>query len=171
MKMRVTHRFDADVATVFALVTDEQFLRRKYDAQGATDVEITRAESPDGGLHLEIRRRVTLDLPGFAKRVLQPTNTLVHVERWQAVDENGRRVCDYHVDVQGVPSRIEGVLTLSPDGAATRQDTEAEVRVSVPLVGGRLERFAADNGRRLLDDEAEFTRAELAAGGAATRGF
>lgn len=162
MKMHVSHRYDADVPTVFALVTDEQFLRSKYDAQGATDVTITRKESPDGAVHLEIKRRVTLDLPGFAKRVLQPTNTVVHVERWRPTDASGARICDYRVDVHGVPSRIEGVLTLSPDGAGTRQDTEAQVTVSVPLLGGRLERFAADSGRRVLDDEAEFTRRELA---------
>lgn len=163
MRMHVTHFYDADVETVFALVTDVDFLHRKYADQGATDVDIAREDTADGRVHMVTRRRVTVDLPGFAKRVMQPTNTVVHTEDWAVADTTGRRVCSYTVEVHGVPSRIEGTVTLAADGGRTRQDTDADVKVSVPLVGGRLEKFAADNGKRLLDDEAAFTSRELAA--------
>jgi hypothetical protein len=42
-----------------------------------------------------------------------------------------------------------------------RQDIVAEVKVSIPLVGGRLEKFAVDSGKSVLADEAAFTNAAL----------
>jgi hypothetical protein len=93
---------------------------------------------------------------------MQPTNTVVQTDDWQPPDRTGRRVCRYKVEVQGVPSRIDGTMSLSPDGAGTRQDVEAEVKVSIPLLGGKLEKFAVDNGMKALEQEATFTSTELA---------
>jgi hypothetical protein len=63
--------------------------------------------------------------------------------------------------VQGVPSRINGTVTLSPDSGGTRQDTVADVKVSIPLLGGKLEKFAVENGVKALEHEAAFTAKEL----------
>ena len=64
--------------------------------------------------------------------------------------------------MQGVPSHIDGVVTLTPDGTGTRQDIEAKVKVSIPIVGGKLEKLAVESGENLLADEADFTNKELA---------
>jgi uncharacterized protein YndB with AHSA1/START domain len=160
--MRVTHHLAGDVETVFALVTDPAFLERKFTAAGAKDVEVSAEQTPNGGTTLVINRRVTLDLPGFAAKFIQPTNMFVQTENWEPATDDGRRVCTYQVDVQGVPSHIAGTVTLSPEGGQTRQDIEAEMKVSIPLVGGRLEKVAVENGTTLLRNEAEFTNRELA---------
>jgi hypothetical protein len=145
MRMQVTHHFDADVETVYALMTDPDFCMRKYADAGSTDIQVD-SEQRDDGLKLVSRRKVTVDLPGFAKKVMQPTNSVVQTDQWSAADGAGQRVCHYSVEVQGVPSRIDGTVTLSPDGGGTRQDVKAEVKVSIPLLGGKLEKFAVENG-------------------------
>jgi hypothetical protein len=155
-RMQVTHSFDADAETVFGLMTDPGFLERKYADQGATDISIDAS-----GSRVVSRRKVTVDLPGFAKKVMQPTNTVVQTDEWCDADADGRRVCRYTVEVQGVPSRIDGTVTLSPDGTGTRQDVAAEVKVSIPLLGGKLEKFAVDSGVKALAQEAAFTAREL----------
>ena len=159
--MRVSHDLAGDVETVFALTTDPEFLKRKFEATGAQDVRVTCDPTPEGGAHLEITRRVTVDLPGFAAKVMQPTNTVVQKEDWAAPTADGQRVCNYRVDVQGVPSSIAGKVTLSPHNGKTRQEVVAEVKVSIPLLGGRLEKFAADSGKSVLAEEAAFTNTEL----------
>ena len=159
--MRVTHHFGADVETVFRLMSDPDFMTRKYEAIGAADVAID-AEGRGGSLHRTTKRKVTVDLPGFAKKVMQPTNTVIQDDDWAEATADGRRVCTYSVEVQGVPSRIDGTVTLSPDGDGTRQDVVAEVKVSIPLLGGRLEKFAVESGVKTLQDEADFTAAALA---------
>jgi uncharacterized protein YndB with AHSA1/START domain len=163
-KMQVTHHLDGDVETVFALITDPDFLERKFTAGGAKDVTADCTEADAGGRKVVVRRHVTVDLPGFAKKFIQPTNSLLQAESWSAPDEAGRRACTYRIDVQGVPSHINGTVTLSPDGTGTRQDIVADVKVSIPIVGGKLEGLAVDSGTKLLADEAEFTNKELAAG-------
>lgn len=160
MKMRVTHHFDADVDTVYALMTDQDFCMRKYADAGATDIQVDSDKREDGPT-LVSRRKLTVDLPGFAKKVMQPTNTVVQTDAWEPADDSGNRVCRYKVEVQGVPSRIDGTVTLTPEGGGTRQEVEAEVKVSIPLLGGKLEKFAVDNGIKALDHEAEFTAKEL----------
>jgi uncharacterized protein YndB with AHSA1/START domain len=163
MRMTVSHHYDADVETVFGLLSDPGFIERKYADQGATDIAI-ESDNRGDSVRNSIRRKVTIDLPGFAKRVMSPTNTVVQTDDWDPAGADGTRVCTYTVDVQGVPSRIEGTVTLTPDDGGTSQVVEAEVKVSIPLLGGRLERFAVESGTRVLATEAEFTAKELAAG-------
>ena len=160
MKMKVTHHFDADVETVYALMSDPDFCMRKYADAGATDIQVD-SDQRDDGPKLVSRRKLTVDLPGFAKKVMQPTNTVVQTDEWSAAT----RSCRYSVEVQGVPSRIDGTVTLTEEGGGTRQEVEADVKVSIPLLGGKLEKFAVDNGIKALDHEAEFTAKELAARG------
>lgn len=160
MKMTVTHRFDADVETVYRLMADKDFMVRKYADQGATDIEVDSDEKADGPT-IVTKRKVTIDLPGFAKKVMAPTNTVVQTDEWRPADGDGRRVCRYKVEVQGVPSRIDGTVTLSPDGDGTREDVVADVKVSIPLLGGKLEKFAVESGVKTIEQEAAFTTKEL----------
>jgi len=160
-RMQVTHHYDADVETVYKLISDPAFIERKYADQGATDIVI-ESDDASGAVHNVIRRKVTIDLPGFAKKVMSPTNTMVQTEQWAAPDADGRRVCAYTIEVQGVPSKISGTVTLSPRAGGTDQEIEADVKVSVPLLGGKLEKFAVDSGKKQLADEATFTQAALA---------
>jgi uncharacterized protein YndB with AHSA1/START domain len=161
MRMSLEHHYDADVETVFALITDPGFVERKYVAIGGKNVVVDRSDDDGGGCEVVTKRTVTVDLPGFAKRVMQPSNTAVQTETWDAPSGDSR-VCSYHVDVQGMPSSVTGTVTLSPDGGGTRQAIEADVKVSIPLLGGKLEKFAIETGKTDLDAQAEFTQAELA---------
>jgi uncharacterized protein YndB with AHSA1/START domain len=162
MQMRVTHHLNGDVDQVFALMTDPKFLERKFTAGGAKEVSVDHEELGDGRCRVTIRRHVTVDLPGFAKKFIQPTNSLLQTETWEPAGPGEPRSCRYRVDVQGVPSHIDGTVTLTPDGTGTRQDIEAKVKVSIPIVGGKLEKLAVDSGEKLLAGEADFTNDELA---------
>jgi uncharacterized protein YndB with AHSA1/START domain len=159
--MTVTHHFDADVERVFALMSAPDFLERKYAAVGATEVVIDAPDDRDGAPRITSSRKVTVELPGFARKVMQPANTVVQTDEWSAAQADGSRSCRYSVAVKGVPSRIDGTVTLHPDSGGTRQDVVAEVKVSIPLLGGKLEKFAVDNGVEQLQREAEFTTREL----------
>jgi hypothetical protein len=161
--MRLTHHYDADVATVYALISDPAFIERKYLALGGRDVAVDRSDTDDGGCEVVTRRTVTVELPGFAKKVLAPTQTAVQIETWAPPDASGARVCTYRVEVQGVPSRVGGrhVLRPSPAGGCDHE-IEIDAKVSIPLIGGRLEKLAAEQGRGDLTAQFEFTDQALA---------
>ena len=160
--MKVSHQFDTSVEKLAQLLADPDFLKAKYAAIGASDVTITSVEDRDGNPRIVSSRKVTVDLPSFAKKVMQPTNTVVQTDDWQVVGDDGSRVCNYTVEVKGVPSRIDGTVKLSPAGEGVSQDIVAQVKVSIPLLGGRLEKFAVSSGVDQLRAEAEFTAKHLA---------
>jgi len=86
----------------------------------------------------------------------------VQTETWAAADANGARICTYHVDVQGVPAKVSGTLTLSAAGTGTKQDIESDMKVSIPLLGGKLEKLMVDTAKSDIDQQVNFTLAELA---------
>jgi hypothetical protein len=163
-KLHLEHHYDADVETVYALITDADFMNRKYEAIGGRDVAVDKTDTDGGGCELVTRRTMTVDLPGFAKKVMQPSNTAVQRETWGSVQRDGSRVCNYVVEVQGLPSKVSGTVVLSADGDGTCQVIDADVKVSIPLLGGRLEKFGVETGTADLNEQVEFTQAELSAG-------
>jgi uncharacterized protein YndB with AHSA1/START domain len=161
MRMHLEHHYDQSVETVYALITDPDFIRRKYEALGGTGVAIDRSDTDDGGCEVVTRRTVTVDLPGFAKRVMAPSNTAIQTETWSGTDDLGNRTGRYHVEIQGMPSKIVGSLTLTADGGGTKQVIDADVKVSIPLIGGKLEKFGIETGTKDIDAQVAYTVAEL----------
>ena len=90
MDFTVTQPYSHPADEVFAVLTDFVCVRDKYEALGQSDVElVSRDECDDGGLTLVTRRVVPLELPGFAKRVLSPRQTVVQTDTWTAPDTKG----------------------------------------------------------------------------------
>ena len=165
MKMQIDHHYDADVETVYALISNPDFIEHKYAAIGGRDVAVDRSDGDDGSVEVVTKRTVTVDLPGFAKKVLTPSQTTIQHETWAPANGKGERSCTYFVEAHGAPSRIEGTHTLSaaPDGG-TDHRIEIEIKVSIPLIGGKLEKFAGETGREDLAAQFAFTDEALAAG-------
>lgn len=158
----LTHHYDQDVATVFALITDPDFVTRKYEALGGRDISVTRSDTSDGGYQIVTKRTMTIDLPGFAAKVMSPTNTAVQTETWGPAAADGSRLCRYTVEFQGVPSKVAGTLELTDDAGGTKQLIAADVKVSIPLLGGKLEKFGIETGTADIQKQVDFTIDELA---------
>jgi hypothetical protein len=162
LKVRIEHDYAADVETVYALITNPDYIERKYVAIGGRDVGADRSEGDDGGCEVVTKRTVSVDLPGFAKKVLTPSQTTVQTEVWSGADGDGTRRCTYDVDIQGAPGNISGSHTLTPSASGSHHVIDIEIKVSVPLLGGRLEKLAAQTGRGDIDRQFAHTDAELA---------
>jgi hypothetical protein len=134
----------------FARHVDEDFLRRKFEAQGARDIEVEVTRSGDD-VTLRIDRKADADVPGFAKRVVTPTNTIHLVEEWRP--EGGGYACDWHAETSPAPARLRGTRTLMPSGGGTADATEGSIEVKVPLIGGKLADWLSGEATRALEDE------------------
>jgi len=62
------------------------------------------------------------------------------------------------VSISGVPAEIRSRSRLVEAGLTV----QAEVRVSIPLIGGKLEKVVAEQVEKLLAAEAEFAEKWLA---------
>ena len=162
MKIEMHHRFDAPIDKVWAMFGDPQSHVTKFEKMGHHDVEVVSEEATDDSLHIVITRNVDIDgIPGFAKKFIKPTNTVVSDDRWERRSETE---CggEFTLDTKGVPMAIHGHTKATADGDQTTYDVTVELKVNVPLIGGKLEGFGKGITERQLQQEFELGDAWLA---------
>lgn len=142
-----TTTYSSTVDEVIAYLTDADRLVGRYEAMGDTNVEVLRCEPDGDDLVIELRRDVTIDLPGFAKKVLGETNTTIQREHWAPVADDGSRRASYEIEAQGTPVRTIGTFLVEPNGNGARHVVTGRMEVKVPLIGGRLGSFLDGTAR------------------------
>jgi hypothetical protein len=159
MATRVTQEltYDAPLTDVGEMLMEPAFREQVCDAQRA--VRKTVSVGPDGGGMKVVVDMVqpTDGIPGFAKKFVGDEINLVQTERWSDI-ENAR----VEVLIPGKPGQMNGTVTLREEGGTTTETVDMEVRVSIPLVGGKIESLIADLLRKALRAENAVGRQYLA---------
>lgn len=163
MQLSATHTYQHPVEAVFDALTDFEAMKAKYEALGQSDVELVRRdEADDGSVTVVTRRVVPLDLPGFAKKVLSPRQSVTQTDEWTAPDATGARDGTFTVEAKGSPVTIRGTLRLVPTGARScTNTTHVTIECKVPLIGGKIAEFVAGDTRKAVDHEQTWLRAHL----------
>lgn len=160
-----TDRYDADPATVFAMVTDERFLAEKYTSLGMQDVEVLQSAAAADGSHVVRTRRAvpTAGVPDLARRFVGERQVVVETDTWGPPQADGSRRGSWTVESPGAPMGMRGELALEADGAGgTTVRIDGEVKASVPLIGGKLEKALTQAVEHNLEGEARFGERWLA---------
>lgn len=133
-------RYDgATPEQVHAMLADRAFREEvcRYQRFHRWDVSI----EPDGD-----RMQVAVDqyrgadeVPGFARKFIGDEIHIAQRESWTSPTG-----ADLEVTIPGKPGEMKGTVTLNGDADGTTEVVEAEVKVSIPLVGGKLEGFIGD---------------------------
>ncbi|WP_243059337.1 DUF2505 domain-containing protein [Nocardioides sp. SR21] len=139
MKFRHELTYDASPADVFEMLADPKFREAACAAQEviSADVQVVR----DGtGFSLTIdQEQRTDDLPAFARTFAgESTQAILH-EEWP--DPLGGTL---RIEAPGKPSEVKGRVTLSQVGDGTREVVELDLKIKVPLIGGKLEKLLAE---------------------------
>ena len=149
--------YDAPMSDVDAMLMDTAFRERVCDAQGAIRKTVTITED-DGGVTILIDQVQTAQgIPGFAKKFVGDEINLVQTESW--FDAENARV---EVVIPGKPGQMTGTVNLSEAGGVTTERVEMEIKVNIPLVGGKIESLIADLLRSALKAEGRVGREYLA---------
>jgi uncharacterized protein YndB with AHSA1/START domain len=131
--------YDAPASEVYAMLTTaafrEEVCARMKVVRAAATVEEDAAHTV-----------VTIDqvqpaagLPSFATRLVGDEIQIVQQETW-----TGGTRADVHVTIPGKPGEMTGTATLTESGGTTTEVVELEIRVRIPLVGGKIESLVAD---------------------------
>jgi len=156
MDVKGSHTYAAPIEAVLAMLGDRDATVAKYEGMGHRDVEILECGEDGGLLRIRSSRVVDVDLPGFAKKFLKPTNTMLQSDEWRQ-GADGAWDGTFDVDVKGAPIHLSGTMHLTPGSGTCTHDVTISVVVNVPLVGGRIADWAAKNDvRRTLDAEFAF---------------
>jgi hypothetical protein len=134
MKLRHQITYDAPLADVFAMLSDPDFRKASAEAMGVVSADVSL--TPRGeGLSVRIDQvQRTEGLPGFAKKFAGDTTRAIQTEEWSS--PSGGTIT---IETPGKPTSIHGTLALAESGGRTTETMDVEVKVKVPLIGGKLE--------------------------------
>ncbi len=139
MHFRIEQRFPAPMQEVQEALVDPAFLERLGQLPKLGRPELLGQEAHGDELRQWVRYRFTGEVSGAVRRVVDPAR-LTWVEELTLDRRTGRTVWRIRPDHYANLLRGEGTFELRPDGErGTLRIAEAEIKVSVPLVGGRVE--------------------------------
>jgi hypothetical protein len=154
--LHLEYPYEAPADVVWAMFVDPEFILAKLEATGALEFDVAEcAPTPDGGFRIATQRTVQAEIPGFARKVFNPTQSLKQIEDWEA-DAGGTRPGEWRVESKGVPVTTGGATRLESTDHGCVQHIEGRIKVSVPLIGGRLEKFVYDQAKGITDAEHAF---------------
>lgn len=139
MRFRIEQHFDAPLAAVEAVYTDPAFLDRLAGLPKLGRPTLIDRRVDDGVIHQSVRYRFVGELSPAVRRVVD-RDRLTWIEESTHDCRTHRTTWSIVPDHYGALLRCRGTFTFEPEGrGATRRVAEGDMRVSVPLVGGRVE--------------------------------
>jgi hypothetical protein len=159
MPSRFEHRasFPVPVDTVYSTLVDEAFLTARLRDIGGKGAALLDHRTSDDGADFRLRQGVDAQrLPGAVRSILSGDLVVEREERWHGQESTGRAT------ISGVPAEITSRGRLASRGDGTELVISAEVKVSIPLIGGKIEKVVAEQVTKLLAAEAEYAEKWLA---------
>jgi len=159
MATRLVHEmvYEASAAEVAAMLSDQAFREQVCRAQNATAYTVTIVGDVDA-------KDVTIDMeqptdrvPSFAKKLVGDTTNIVQTEKWTSPSE-----AQVLVTIPGKPGEMRGTARLVERDGVTTETVELEVKVKIPLVGGKIEELLAKLLKSALKAEHRTGQAWLA---------
>ncbi len=157
MKLRHELTYAAPPSDVFDMLADPAFREKVSAAQDVVSADITVTPEGEGFTLVNDQVQKTEGLPSIAKKFTGDTTHAIVTEKWG--DQRGGSV---DISSPGKPTAINGTVALLESAEGTSEVVEMEVKVKVPLIGGKLETLLVDTIKANLDIEQTVGTAWLA---------
>jgi len=148
--------YDAPLADVAAMLADPAFREKVCDALHAISRTVTITGTTESGSVAIDYSQAAAGIPSFARKIVGDTIDIVQREQWSA----HRAALD--ITIPGKPGDMKGTITLTERGGTTVETVTVEIRVGVPLIGGKLERLIEEILVKALRKENQVGREWLA---------
>lgn len=138
MHLRHELRYDAPVEDVLAMLTDPAYWDR---VAAATDAITSSTTVEQVGADIRVRtdqEQRVVGVPSFARKLVGESTRALKQQTWTGLRST------FEVETPGKPTHITGTATVSETGPGSTLAYDLEVRASVPLVGGKLEKLVAE---------------------------
>jgi hypothetical protein len=155
--INVSYEIAGDVEAVYAAISGEGWAPAKAAAFDDESRMESRSVADGDAVTLAVSRGLPDGIPGFLERFLPAGGRVMQTEEW-GPSEGGARRGTWNGHIPGAPAKVGGAMSLEPAGAGTRYTITGEVKVSIPLVGGKAESFVVDMITKLTAKEAELLR-------------
>lgn len=156
MQFSHTIEYDAAPDEVYAMLADADFREKVCLAMHAVENEVSIETDGDGMSVVVDQTQPAHGIPSFAKKFVGDHIRIVQAEAWTSPE---RAVLE--VEIPGKPGHLKGEITLK-HGSGTVETVSGEIKVHVPMLGGKLEKLIGDLLGAALDTEQKIGRAWLA---------
>jgi len=159
MSTKLTYEltYEAPLTDVGQMLMEPSFRERVCAAQGALRSEVSVGPG-GGGMKVVIDQvQAAAGIPGFAKKFVGDEINLVQTELWSDMETG-----TVEVEIPGKPGQMSGTMTLREAGGTTTETVAMDIKVGIPLVGGKIEALIADLLRKALRAENAVGRTYLA---------
>jgi len=157
MKFRHELSYDASPDQVFEMLADPEFRRRSCEAMEVISADVQLERDGQGFTLVIDQLQNTKDLPGFARTFAGESTQAVQRESWSTSS-----IGELSIESPGKPTSATGTIRLEPTASGTTEIVELEIKVKVPLIGGKLEKLMAEKVAAGMDLEHEVGVAWLA---------
>jgi hypothetical protein len=148
MRFQHTNTFSGSVAEVHGMLVDPGFREQVCETIRSLEWSVDVVESTDG-LKVEVRQtQVARKIPPMAQKLIGEHVEIVQRELWIHEGE-----ASFEMEIPGKPGQLRGTVTLQQQGETCVHAYAGELKVNVPLVGGKLEGLVADLLRKALSAE------------------
>ena len=153
MRLERSIHNDISAADVYEMSISKEFQERKCRDAGALSWEVTVTDGDEGAIVKTRRKLPTVGFPSLLRKFVPSGVTSTETVVWGPAGPDGARTATLSVDFHGAPASMKGTIRVVPDGPASTVVIDAEFKAHVPLVGGRVEGFAAPIIMSVIDAE------------------
>lgn len=148
MELKKSINYPATPDQVAALSLNPDFMKARIARAGLNNAVV---EGGDG----RVRATITVDASDLPSKVAKfvPKGISVVLEETWAQDANGTWNGTTNIDPGKAPVEARATSTLVANGDSTLREVNAVVKVSIPLIGGRIESEVASRIDALLSVE------------------
>jgi len=157
--MKFSHRltYDAAPADVLAMLADPAFREKVCVAMRATRRDVSIDGAPESMKVVVDQTQPAKGIPSFAKKFVGDEIQIVQHEQWK-----GGSGATLKVEIPGKPGALDGSIALSQNGSGTVEAVEGDIKVKIPMIGGKLEALIGDLLASALRTEERVGKAWLA---------
>jgi hypothetical protein len=156
MRLRHELAYDAPPADVLAMMADPLFWERVGEANDVVSWTPTVGTEGGGTKVVIDEEQRTAGVPSFAKRIVGETTRVVITQVWRGHEAS------YEIETPGKPTHVRGTATVAENGTGSVLVYDLEVKASVPLIGGKLEKLVVELTTEGFDKEQSVGAAWLA---------
>jgi Protein of unknown function (DUF2505) len=148
MKFEHVNAYDAPSADVYTMLTDQAF-REKVCAVVKSQDYTVKVDSSGEQVTVDVDQTQRVrKVPSFAAKLVGETVQIRQVERWTTPT-----AANLELTIPGKPGQLRGAIALQESGGRTTHSIRGDLKVSIPLVGGKLEGLIAGLLNMFMDAE------------------
>lgn len=143
---------------VYTVMVDPEFLEARLRQMGGPGAALLEHKADADGARYTLRQGLDpKDLPSFVRNFMPGTIVIERTETLR-LERPGHYAGTVSVLITGTPATASGSMRLTDRaGGGSEFEVQAEVTVSVPFVGGKIEGIIAEQVKQLMAAETRFT--------------